>query len=132
MNDFKLEWLETKRCTYQQFEDALAAYMKTRMYKSKVDNEEYSAFDRLDYLSIHERGKENEMLPEYRWIYTWATEGGSEGYYFHIELFTPSKGIGDVVPLFLAKAFCESIQEVLFINSVITEFILTHAYGSYN
>jgi hypothetical protein len=136
MKDFKLEWLDsdskkTKRCTYQEFYDALAAFLNTKYYMSKIDKEQYSILDRFEYFSIHESGLENKMLPEYRWIYAWPTVGGSEAFYFHIELYTPSAHKSDCIPLFLAKAFCEDIDEVLIINSAINEFILKNAYGSY-
>lgn len=52
-----------------------------------------------------------EVVDGYRWIASWATIGGSEGWYIHVEAVRPAtEGAGQTYvtegrPLFLAKTF---------------------------
>ncbi len=114
-------------CTYDEFYEALKAYLQTLPYP---DNDpqysECSLYDTLDYMLIDDRDKANDQIPSFRWLYCWPTRGGSEGFYFHIEAcgddgksLTPKPA-----PLMLAKTLYENTGIALTINTAINRFII--------
>ncbi len=107
-------------CTYGQLRETLVDYLKSVPYT--YDGEEISVYDLLDYIHTHVHySEQNKEIPNFRWIYCWVTEGGSEGHYFHIECYSIN---GDVHPLLLAKTLFGTTDIALHINNEICRFIL--------
>lgn len=79
---------------------------------------EQNVWDMLDYFSISTENRDgDEPFPEHRWISVFVVKGGSEGYYFHIEVIHEGKRY----LIYLGKTLSENIEEALQINNVLVE-----------
>ena len=108
-----------KMVTYREFTDALIDHLKS----VQMDDETY-VHDWLDYVSPdkteYDRRKQQPRIPEFNLLYAFCVPGGSEGYYFHIEVVVSDLSRKNIV---IGKTLSTNKKTVMCIMNAINEFI---------
>lgn len=112
-------------CTIDAFHHALETYLRNQW--TFVDGSAGRVYDNLDYLSTSKypeifTGKKITVLPECDRIIAWVVEGGSEGFYFHIDTVKESVHTN----LLLGKCFGNkntALEMIYWINRFLLEEI---------
>lgn len=108
-----------KMITYEEFTAALISHLKS----AQMDDET-KVYDWLDYVSPekseYDRRKQQPRIPEFNLLYAFCVPGGSEGYYYHIEVVATDFTRKNIV---IAKTLCTNKKTVGCIMNAINEFI---------
>lgn len=111
-----------RMATYQELDDAFSNYLK----KCSIEfyGKTHNVYDVMDYISIsgYPRPKAKDQIPSLARVLNYVVEGGSEGYYFHIQAQTSD---GTFTPLIMCKTLCEDAEKAIEMNTHITRFLLS-------
>lgn len=127
----KEQLLETKTdlfTTYDVTEDWLCVNERGRTYGDieadiirKMKEEHLEAWKMLDYFGLeydYRRQRKGDYFPvQWKWIACYYVKGGSEGYYFHVDLID-SDGKRDLI--FLGKTLSESRSDAEVIQNALS------------
>lgn len=109
-----------KMVTYREFTDALISHLQTAPMPDGT-----FVHDWLDYVSPdkteYDRRKQQPRIPEFNRLCAFCVPGGSEGYYYHVEVVVSDFTRKNIV---IAKTLCTDKKTVMCIMNAINEFIL--------